>query len=61
MGNEVLLTVDGRQYRVSNPADARPEVQVFVSTKNNGEHWRRFPGNGERYKQIIALARGKTP
>lgn len=61
MSNQVLLTVDGRQYRVSNPADKRPEVQVFVNSKNVGWHWRRFPGNGERYRQILELARGKAP
>lgn len=61
MSNQVLLTVDGRQYRVSNPADKRPEVQAWIYSKTLGWHWRRFPGNGQRWHQIIALARGKVP
>lgn len=61
MSNEALITLGGRQYRVSNPADRYPEVQVFVSGKNQGWYWRRFPGNGARYWQIIELARGKAP
>lgn len=55
----MLLTVDGRQYRVSNPADPYPEVQVWINNRFGG-HWRRFTGNGERYRQIVAIARGKA-
>lgn len=59
---EALITLNGRQYRVGNPADKRPEVQVWVYSKNAGWYWRRFPGNnGERYRQILELARGKVP
>lgn len=61
MSNQVFVTLDGRQYRVSNPADRQPEVQVYVNSKSGGWHWRRFPGNGERYRQILELARGKAP
>lgn len=61
MSNEVQIMLGGRQYRVSNPADRHPEVQVFVLSKTGGWYWRRFPGNGERYRQILELARGKAP
>lgn len=60
MSNERLVTLGGRQYRVSNPADERPEVQVMVNSKTGGWHWRRFSGNGERYRQIVELARASV-
>lgn len=55
----VRITLAGRQYEVVNPNLERPEVLVYINSKHLGWHWRRLPGFGARYYEVVTAARNE--
>ena len=59
---KVRVTLEGRQFEVVNPWRERPEILLLVEFKDSRHpHWRRLPGYGQRYYDVLQVARRDHP